>query len=178
MQPDLSSAGITAEMAAHRARTLLLHNSRLACWMTFVVAIVSVFLGICMMLMAISLLMPLSAISFMRVLAALQWGLGGAMFCLTSPALCKWCLRMLHSKVKLDEKGADFLLGTSKKPDELFMRWEQITRIEQKRVGNAQQFTVCGRDGSYAEFDTYTFFRPGHVARMIAERAGLSVQKV
>jgi len=168
----------TSDIAALRARTGIVRNSRLVCWFTFGVAIVSAFLGVCMMLMIISVLTPLSAISFMRVLAALQWGLGGVMFCFMCPALCQWCLRMLHVQLKLDEKGADFLLGTRKKPEELFMPWEQILRVEQKRVGNVQQFTVTARDGSIAQFNSYTFFRPARAARIIAERAGLTVQKL
>lgn len=163
--------------AAYLTEPVTLQNSRIACWLTFVVAIVSAFLGVCMMLMVVSVLTPLSAISFMRVLAAVQWGLGGVMFCLMCPSLCQWCLRMLHYKIQLDEKGAEFLLGTRTKPQELFMPWAQITRIEQKRVNNAQQFTITAQDGSYAQFNSYTFFRPGHAARMVAERAGLAIQK-
>jgi hypothetical protein len=71
----------------------------------------------------------------------------------------------------------DFNLGTKKKPQELFMAWEHVVSVQQKRVGNAQEFTILGTDGSRATFSSYTFFRPRKVARMIAERAGLTVQK-
>lgn len=174
MQTDQNAA--TA--AALRARPVILHNSRLACWLTFAVAIASAFLGVCMMLMVFSELTPLSALSFSRVLGALQWGLGGLMFILMCPSLCQWSLRMLFYKIKLDEKGADFQLGTKKKPDELFLPWEQIVRVEQKRVGNIPQFKVTASNAGSAQWTAYTFFRATHAARMVAERAGLPIQKV
>lgn len=176
IQPNMS--GLTSEIAAHRARHMVLHNSRLACWGMMGLGVCSMFIGICMMLMVISLMLPVSAISFMRVLAAVQWVLGGFMMCYLCPALFKWSRGMLHKRVKLDERGADFELGTKKKPVELFMPWEEVASIKQQRAGNAQQFTISGTDGSYAQFTSYSFFRPQHVARMIAERAGVTIQKV
>jgi hypothetical protein len=77
----------------------------------------------------------------------------------------------------MDVRGAMFNLGTKKRPSDLFLAWDQIAAIWQKRVGNAQQFYVQGRDGSEARFSSYTFFRPKKVARLIAERTGLPIQK-
>jgi hypothetical protein len=176
IQPNLS--GITSEIAGHRARHMVLHNSRFVCFGMMGLGVCSLIIGICMMLMVFSLIFPVSAISFMRVLAAAQWGLGGFMMCYLCPALFKWSRGMLHKSVKLDERGVDFVLGTKKKPVELFMPWDEITTIKQQRVGNAQQFTVAGTDGSFAQFTSYSFFRPKHVARLIAERAGVTIQKV
>ena len=51
------------------------------------IGVCSVFIGICMMLMVVSLLTPWSALSFMRVLAAVQWGLGGVAMCMMCRAL-------------------------------------------------------------------------------------------
>jgi hypothetical protein len=36
---------------------------------------------------------------------------------------------------------------------------------------------VIGKDGSEARFSSYTFFRPKHVLRLIAERTGLAIQE-
>jgi hypothetical protein len=174
---NAGTAGITSEVAAHRARTVVLHNSRLVCILTMAMGVICAFLGVCMMLMIVSLLTPLSAIGFMRVLAAAQWGLGGVVFVMGCPALWKWGLRMLHKRVKMDERGVDFVLGTKKEPIELFMPWENIASITQKRVDNGQQFTVTGADGSFAQFSSTSFFRPMRVARMIAERAGVGIGK-
>jgi hypothetical protein len=172
-----AGAGVTAQMAEHRARPVVLHNSRIVCWGMMGVGVCALFIGICMVFMAISLLMPWSAIGFMRVLAAAQWGLGGVLMGYMCPALWKWGLGMAHKRVKMDERGVDLRLGTKKKPVELFMAWDTISAVKQQRVGNAQQFTIQGSDESYAQFSSYTFFRPKRVARMIAERVGLTIQK-
>jgi hypothetical protein len=100
------------------------------------------------------------------------------MMCMMLPFAWKWGARMLRFHVKLDARGADFNLGTKKKPDEWFMPWEQITAVQQKQVGKIREFTIVGKDGSWVRYNTYTFFRPRHVARKIAERAGLTIQKV
>lgn len=176
--PAGAVAGATAPISIERAHKLVLRNSRIVCWITMGVGVCSAFIGVCMMLMIVSLLTPLSAISFMRVLAAVQWGLGGFLMCILCPALWKWGRGMLEKRVILDERGVDFNLGTRKSPQELLMAWGQVTRVQQKRVGNAQQFTVTGADGSYASFTSYTFFRPRRVARLIAVRAGIEIQKV
>jgi hypothetical protein len=179
--PELSQgaavAGIASQMATERARPMVLHNSRIVCWGMMGVAVFSLFIGVCMVLMVFSVLFPLSAITFMSVLAAAQWGLGGLMMGYMCPWLWKWSQGMLHKKVKLDERGVDFQLGTKKKPQELNMPWDTVASVQQKRVGNAQQFTIAGTDGSVAQFSSYTFFRPKRVARRIAERVGQTIQK-
>jgi hypothetical protein len=169
-------AGITSQIAAERARPKVLHNSRIVCWGMMGVAVCSLLIGVCMVLMVFSVLFPLRAITFMSVLAAAQWGLGGFMMGYMCPWLWKWSLGMLHKKVKLDERGVDFQLGTKKNPQELFMPWDTVASVQQKRVGNAQQFTITGADGSVAQFSSYTFFRPKRVARWIAERVGQTIQ--
>ena len=71
----------------------------------------------------------------------------------------------------------ELYLGSKKKPDEFFMAWEQVTAVQQKRAGEVWDYTILGKNGDYAIYSTYTFFRPTSVARMIAERAGLAVQE-
>ncbi len=171
-------AGTSSELAGRRARTVVLHNSRSVCWMTMGCGIVAVPLGICMVLEGGSLLFPVSAITFMAALAAAQWILGGFMMCMMLPWAWKWGARMLGFKVKLDARGVNFNLAPKKQPSGMFMAWEQVASVQQKRVGKIWEYTIFGKDGSWATYTTYTFFRPGHVARMIAARAGLTIQKV
>jgi hypothetical protein len=177
--PDESGllVGSTSQIAAERAHSVVLRNSRLLCWGTMGIGICSLIIGLCMVLMVFSVLTPLDAISFMRVLAALQWGLGGLMMGYMCPALWKWGQTMANYTVKMDDRGVDFNLGTKKKPVELFMAWDNVASVEQKRVGNAQQFTITGKDGSFARFSSYTFVRPKKIARMIAERVGQTIQR-
>ena len=168
---------MTAEIAGLRARTVDLHNPRFLCWTAMSCGIVAVPLGICMMLEGVSLLFPMSAITF-RAACRGPVDLGGFLMCMMCTWTWQWGTRMLGLHVKLDARGVDFNLGTKKKPGELFMAWEQVAAVQQKRVGTAQEYNVLGKDGSRASFTSNTFFRSQRMARMIAERAGLTIQKV
>jgi hypothetical protein len=168
--------GVSAELAGHSARTVVLHNSRLVCWMTIGFGVVAVPLGICMVLEGGSLLFPLNAISFIAVVAAAQWILGGFLMCMMLPWMWKWGARMLSVNVKLDARGVDLNLGTKKKPVEMFVAWDQMASVQQKRSGKIWEFTITAKDGSWATYSTNTFFRSKHVAQTIAERAGLTVE--
>ena len=96
--------------------------------------------------------------------------------------MCPWLWKMgramLGYQILFDSRGVNFNLGSKKKPSDLFLAWDQIAAIKYKRVGNVQQYFVQGRDGSEARFSSYTFFRPRKIARMIADRTGLTIQKV
>jgi hypothetical protein len=176
-QGGLPASDKPAETAGHPAKTVVLHNSRLVCLMTMGMGIVAVPLGICMVLEGGSLLFPLNAITFIAVLAAAQWILGGFMMCMMLPFAWKWGTRMLSAHVKLDARGVDLHLGTKKKPVEMFVTWDQLASVEQKRLGKIWEFTITAKDGSWASYTTNSFFRSKHVARTIAERAGLTIQK-
>lgn len=177
--PEPNQAASTAPELAHlRSHTIVLHNSRFVLYLTMAMGVISVIIGICMVLEGGSLLFPLSAITFMAVLDAAQWILGGVMMCAICPWLWGWCSGMLSVNVKLDAKGVDFNLGTKKKPDEFFMAWDQVTAVQQKRTGKVWEYVILGKNGDYASYSSYTFFRATHVARKIAEHAGLAVQKL
>jgi hypothetical protein len=171
-----AAASKPAEMTEHRARTVVLHNSRLVCWMTMGCGIVAVPMGICMVLEGGSLLFPLNTISFIAVVAAAQWILGGFLMCFMLPWAWKWGMRMLSVNVKMDARGVDLNLGTKKKPVEMFVAWDQLASVRQKRLGKIWEFTIVAKDGSWASYTTNSFFRSKHVARTIAERAGLTIQ--
>ncbi len=103
-------AGMTAEIAGLRARTVDLHNPRFLCWTAMSCGIVAVPLGICMMLEGVSLLLPMSAITFRAALAAAQWIVGGFLMCMMCTWTWQWGTRMLGLHVKLDARGVDFNL--------------------------------------------------------------------
>jgi hypothetical protein len=169
--------GKPAELAGHSAKTVVLRNSRLVCWMTMGCGIIAVPMGICMVLEGGSLLFPLNAITFLAVLAAAQWILGGFLMSMMLPWAWKWGTRMLSVNVKLDARGVDLNLGTKKKPVEMFVAWDQVASVQQKRLGKIWEFTIVAKDGSWASYTTNSFFRSKRVARTIAERAGLTIQK-
>jgi hypothetical protein len=84
---------------------------------------------------------------------------------------------MLGYQVLLNGRGVTFNLGTKRNPADLFMPWDQVKVITLRRDVNVQRCSVHGSDGSQATFSSYTFFRPKKVARMIAERAGVTIQR-
>jgi hypothetical protein len=94
------------------------------------------------------------------------------------PYLWKMASKMAYPRARFDSSGVQFNLGTKKAPLQLHMPWDTISSIQRQRVGNAQQFTVKSTDGSYVQFNSYTFFRPNKVARLITERTGVTIQKL
>jgi len=180
--PRANSAGmpriIPAQIEANRARVVVIHNSRILLAVIFLIGISSAFVGICAVLYAISLFFPLTGFSFLRGVAAAQWLLSGFLFASMCPYLWKMASKMAHPRVRFDSSGVQFNLGTRTTPLALNMTWNQVSSIEQRRIGNAQQFTVKAADGSYVQFNSYTFFRPRRVARLITERTGVPIQKL
>jgi hypothetical protein len=169
-------AGITSQMEMYRATPVVLVNSRLLIAVTMFGSIISAFFAVCMALMVFSIFST-GGSSGGNLYNALWWGFGALAFGYGCPRLWILARAMANYKVILDGTGAMFNLGTKKQPSDLFLAWDQIAAIRHKRVGNAQQYYVLGRDGSEARFSSYTFFRPKKVARLIAERTGLAIQK-
>ena len=170
-------AGINSQVALNRDHPIVLRNSRILIGLTLFGSIVAATFAVLMFFGMISEIIPLSAISVARGFGALQWALASLSMGLMCPWLWKLGRKMAHYTVKLDSRGADFNLGTKKQPSGLFLTWDQIAAIKHKRVGNAQQYFVQGTDGSYAQFSSYTFFRPKKVARLIAARTGQAIQE-
>lgn len=57
--------------------------------------------------------------------------------------------------------------GTKKNPSDLFLAWDQITAIKFKRIGNAQQYYVLGKDGSEASAIFLVVLNCGYVAQCL-----------
>jgi hypothetical protein len=141
-------------------------------------AFFAVIMAVCMALMVVSIFTSGGGLGAGNALSAAQWGFGALAFGYMCTWLWKLGRNMLGYKVTLDSRGVNFNLGTKKKPADLFMAWDQIAAIRYGRNANLQQCVVQGTDGSEARFSNYTFFRPKKVARMIAERTGLALQKL
>ena len=154
-----------------------MRNSRFLCWVTFSGSLFAAFMSIGMVLMVFSLIFPTSELNGDRGWGAVQWGIAALALGYMCPRLWNLGQAMAAYQVYLDGRGVTFNLGTKKEPAELFLAWDQIAAIKYKRVGNVQQCRIEGTDGSEAKFSSYTFFRPKKVACMIAERAGLAIEK-
>lgn len=170
-------AGITSHIASVRATPVVVHNSRFLIGVTMICSVIFAFFAVCFALMVFSVLSSGGGFSGGNLYNAFWWGAGALAFGYSCPRLWKLSRAMANYRVTMDGNGAMFNLGTKKQPSDLFLAWDQIAAIRHKRVGNAQQYWVTGRDGSEARFSSYTFFRPKHVARLIAERTGLAIQE-
>jgi hypothetical protein len=168
---------VTAQIEALRARVVTVHNSRIYIATLFLISLASAFIGICAVLMAGSLIFPINALTWGRGLGAAQWGFSGILFAYMCPFLWKMAQKMVYPRATFNSSGVQFKMGTRKAPIELFMPWDRVCTINQQRVGNAQQFTVKATDGSYVQYSSFTFLRSKKVARLIAERTGLAIQK-
>jgi hypothetical protein len=119
-------------------------------------SIVSAFFAICMALMVFSVLSSGDGSSAGNLYNAFWWGFGALAFGYGCPWLWKLSRGMAVYKVMLDSRGVNFNLGTKKKPSDLFLGWDQIASIKHKRLGNAQNYYVLGKDGNEAIFSSYT----------------------
>ena len=170
-------AGIDSEIGVKRATPLVLRNSRFLCGVTMFGGLFAAVMSVCMVLMVISLMFLQGGLSAGKGFTALQWGVSA----LATACMCPWLWKMGRAmacyRVVMDGRGVTFNLGTKKNPADLLLAWDQIAAIEFNRTGNIQRCCVSGKDGSEARFSSYTFFRPKKVARLIAGRAGLTIQK-
>jgi hypothetical protein len=170
-------AGINSQIEFIRSKPVVLRNSRFLCWVTLSGSFFAAVMSIGMVLMVFSLIFPTSELNGDRGWGAVGWGIAALALGFMCPRLWALGRAMAGYQVYLDGRGVAFSLGTKKAPAELFLAWDQIAAIKYQRVGNVQRCWVEGTDGSEATFSSYTFFRPKKVARMIAERAGLAIEK-
>jgi hypothetical protein len=170
-------AGITSQIEMYRATPVVSVNSRFLIGVTMICSIIFAFFAVCMVLMVFSIFSSGVGSGGGNLYNALWWGAGALAFGYGCPRFWKLSRAMANYRVMMDSRGAMFNLGTKKQPSDLFFAWDQIAAIRHKRIGNAQQYWVIGRDGSEARFSSYTFFRPKKVARLIQERTGLAIQE-
>lgn len=135
------------------------------------------FVALCLAILALANLFPLNLLTVQRGVDALLWAAFAAYGALMGISWWGRGRRMAFYWARLDERGVDFRLGTRRHPDTCFFPWGEISAVRHKRKGNAQYFTVFGRDGSSVEFSAYTFARPKRLARRIAEHVGQSIQQ-
>jgi hypothetical protein len=170
-------AGINSQIEFNRAKPVSFRNSKFLCWVTVSGSLFAAIMGVCALLIVFSMVFPVSELTADREWSAFRWTLTLLAMIYMVPWFWKLGRNMLGYQVRLDNRGVDFNLGTKKKPSDLFMPWEQVSAIKQRRSGNVQQFVVYGTDGSTATFTSYTFFRPKKLARLIAARTGLAITK-
>ena len=168
---------INSQIEIDRAQTVVLRNSRFLIGVTLCGSLTAAVFAVCMVLMVISLVFLRGDFNADAGWSAFRWAISAMAMSYMCVRLWNLGRAMAGYRVMLDSRGVNFNLGTKKKPSDLFLTWDQVSAIKRRRVGNAQQFWVEGTDGSEARFSSYTFFRPKKVARLIAARTGLTIEK-
>jgi len=171
-------AGINSQIGAERAKPVVVRNSRFLIGVTLLGSVAALVMSLCMVLVALSLVFPVAGLDSDKGWGAFRWALAAVAMGSMCPWLWQMGRAMADYQVRLDSRGVDFQLGTKRKPQELFVPWDQIAAIRHKRVGNNKLYFVTAANGSEARFSSYTFFRPKKVARLIAARAGQTIRKV
>jgi hypothetical protein len=171
------SAGINSQIEINRAQPVVVRNSRLLIGVTLIMSLFAAVIAACLLLLATSLLFPLSDLTIDRARSASLW----VLYATVSGCSCPWLWSvgraMTGYEIHLNCKGVEFRLGTKKKPSKLFFAWDQISEIKRRRLGADRQYLVHGIDGSEAIISSVTFFRPKKITRLIVARTGLTIQK-
>lgn len=166
------SAAVVAE------KPVKFHNSRI------LVALLAVF-GVCAILVACG--MALEAFSlffiqrghiFLRILAGLQWGLGGVTFVAIGMAFWRFALRSGFHQVRFEPDRVHFRLGTRQKPLEASFAWDQISAVTHQLRPDNHYIFILGKDGSQVNYTAYDIFRYKKIARLIAARANLPLTEL
>jgi hypothetical protein len=165
--------GIRQQVGLSGAHPILLRNNRILIFLSFLGSIVALGVALCMVLVSLTSIFPLSAMNLDRGAAGALGVFGAWLMAMAQVYLWRQGQLMAHCSVLLDDHGAHFRFGNTEDAKEAFMPWNGIEAVHYKRIPNAQKFTILGTDSSTVTFTSYSFYRPKRVARLIAERAGL-----
>jgi hypothetical protein len=167
------SQGMRQKIGLSGAHPILLRNNRILVFLSFLGSIAALFVSLCMVLVGLTTMFPLSAMNSGRAAASAVWVLVAWLLAMAHVYLWRQGKLMAHCSVLLDDYGAHFKLGNTENAREVFMPWNGIEAVHHRRIPSAHKFTILGTDTSTVTFTSYSFYRPRRVARLIAERAGL-----
>ena len=82
---------------------------------------------------------------------------------------------MARNTVRLTKEGVYFHFHSKQDRPDTFLAWQDITKVTARRVNKVQVCSVFATGDRVVEFSSSLFARPKHVARVVAEHAGLMV---
>lgn len=115
---------------------------------------------------------------FLRMLAGLQWGLGGVSIAAIGIAFWKFALRSGFDQARIEPDGVRFRLGTPKKPFAARFAWNQISAVTHQLRPDNHYIFISGKDGSQVNYTAYDIFRYKKLARLIAARANVTLPEL
>lgn len=132
-----AGAGIDSQIESNRAQPVVLRNSRFLIGATLVMSLFAAVIAVCLMLLAMSLLFPLSDLTLYKGRSALSWVLRALISGFACPWLWSLGRAMAGYEIRMNSRGVEFSLGTKKKPAVLSLAWGQISEIKRRRSGVA-----------------------------------------
>jgi hypothetical protein len=151
------------------------HNNFLLVLLVFLFALFAEFLAICMVFETIDLVAVQHGAPVMRWVAGLQWAAGAYGFAYMGYSLWGIARMARFVYVKFDANGMHWRLGHPRHPEEISMAWDQVSEIRKQIVGSTCLIDVIGKDGSWACYSPYTFFRYMKLARLISACAAVPI---
>ena len=162
--------GEIGNIPVHQTKTILIRNNRLAVGHLFLAAILCMLATPCAIVVALMFLFPHGKLSFNRMYEVVAWACGAYLLGNLGLFLYRQASNMLHNRVRLNETGVTFEIVSGKLASEEFFAWEDIRAVTCRRIAHVCVCTVQGSRGRVLGFDSYTFLRPKHIARLITSR--------
>ena len=153
-------------------------NSRILVVLIALFGVCAILIAFGMALEAVSLFFMQHGHIFLRILAGLQWGLGGVSIAAIGLAFWKFALRSGFHQVRFEADGVHFRLGTRKKPFEASFAWKQISAVTHQLRPDNHYIFISGKDGSQVNYTAYDIFRYKKLARLIATRANVPLTEL
>lgn len=174
----LSRAGeIARPQEATGEPPTLIRNSRILVAFSFLGSAAAFCISLSMAYLSCSSLFPLHSMSLDTVATAGLWAIGAWIMAVAYVFLWRQGRVMSNCSALLDKFGVHFRLDGTKDSREVFLPWNEIEEVRHKRNPKAEKFTILAADTRIVTFTSYSFYRPRKVARTIAARAGLRVQR-
>lgn len=169
--------GIRQHVSTPGTEPVLLRNSRLLIFLSLLGSLAALFVALGMIAVALTAFFPLRALTADRFAAGMLWAIGAWLMAMSQVYLWRQGNVMSNCSILLDNHGAHFRFGDQKNATEAFVRWNEIAAVQYKRISNAKKFTILSKDTNIVTFTSHSFYRPRRVARLIAQRAGLPLQR-
>jgi hypothetical protein len=160
------------------AEPMIFRNNRFCLAIVIISAFVAAAFALGSLAGGVLAIFPLREFNFHRLITVISLVVSGGVMAVIALQMWGLGIGMGFYQARLDSGGVHFRFGSKGRPNEQSFAWDQIASINHKRVANYQYFAVAGKDDRLVEYTSYTFFRPKKLSRLIAARAGQSIQEI
>ena len=148
---------------------IVLRNSGVVLAMRYFGACIGYVFAVCFALIAIH------SVAQRSFLDALLWAGSGVLAASAGVALWSATRKMARNTVRLTKEGVYFHFHSKQNRPDIFLAWFDISKVTATRANKVQVCSVFASGDRVVQFSSSHFARPKHVARVVAEHAGLMV---